>query len=740
MSFSTFIKSLIVWYRKRSWWFQLLVPVLIIIILSNIFYQHSIPDDSVPLRSNLIVFGLIYVNAIFLSILAFLIGRNVIKLIFDRRNNILGSKLRTKLVLAFAGLALVTNIVLFIFAGGLLHNALKQFFSVQIEDMVSGAVDVAKFQYASLRTLSLKATDRAVKKLSDEDLSPENHEILRKKLDQIRTSEGFFSITLYSDSGTQFERVANAISGIDSFEEPPHDTKAVQKSLNGNTQQLFEEKDAQQFIRTYIPSVISNKKFALVATLRIQPELSDAMGRVNDTFREYNQTKMFKAPLRSGYLLTLFLITAVLFFGAIWFGFYLSKQLTNPIQKLALATNRVAKGDYDTLIEEVGDDELGSLVRSFNSMLRDLKTTQDEVQRRGAFIETILSRLGVAVLALNKERAVLQVNESAQRLFDIKHYELGVSSVTSLLNEEILEKITPLLSAIEREDDVGQSPVIRECEVRHTHDGEERKLICTIGALNDKNGSRMGSLVLFDDITEITKAQSMAVWREVARRIAHEIKNPLTPIKLSAQRLLKLVKSSGEISSMIECSETIIQNVDSIKRLANEFSNFARMPTIELTEVSLNAICQEVISLYRSSKGEITYLFIPDESIPRLMLDPEQIKRAIINLFDNSIDVLKTKIAPEIRLKTFMDSKANQVTIEVIDNGPGIPAADKLRIFEPYYTTKKEGTGIGLGIVLSIVADHGGTIRVLDFAPVGARFVISLPVNIAGPTQRRLQS
>jgi two-component system nitrogen regulation sensor histidine kinase NtrY len=732
------------WWRARTTLTRSGILALLCLLTFNIVYRFFSPEESSPIKNNLLVFFLYYMSVVFLSVLAFLIGRNVVKLIFDRKHNILGSQLRTKLVVAFGGLALLTSFILFIFAGGLLSNALKAFFSVQIEDAVQGAVDIGKYQYGLLKKRGDEASQLVLSRIKQTHMLDDALSTIERQLEAERTQHQLYALTILDSDKQVVVSVRNAAASIETFQEPPFDSKAIQKALNQGVVELFEENNAQNFIRFYRPLMHRDKPYVLIATIRIDTELSGALSRVNDTFREYSQTKLFKDTLRSGYLITLLLVTGVTLFAAIWFGFYLSKQLTTPMQQLALATRRVARGDYETTIDVQGDDELSFLARSFNAMIQELKTTRDEAERRGTFIETILSRLGVSVIALDLQNRVTQINESSERLFFGGVRPQLDCDYREILPDSVATVVAPLLEAIDEND----SQSIREAEISvplkkiGVASEDETKLVCTVGALNDRSGTRIGSLMLFDDITELTKAQSIAVWREVARRIAHEIKNPLTPIRLSAQRLQKLLKDSEHSEKVLELASTIVQNVDGIKRLANEFSDFARMPTLELREASLDIICREVMQLYGHIGEDINLQYIPDPHIPPIMVDPEQIKRVLINLFDNAVDALKnlTDETKVIQLKTYLEPK--HIKIEVIDNGSGVPVADRIRIFEPYFTTKKEGTGLGLGIVLSIISDHQGTIKIMDNPPHGARFVITLPrlSPQSSTTQRRLAS
>jgi len=279
-----------------------------------------------------------------------------------------------------------------------------------------------------------------------------------------------------------------------------------------------------------------------------------------------------------------------------------------------------------------------------------------------------------------------------------------------------------------------------ERELVVTSGGRQLQIVCTAGQIVDAQKNWQGTVLIFDDITELVKAQHMSVWREVARRIAHEIKNPLTPIQLSAQRLEKIVGEGPQSEVVRECTATIVEHVASIKRLANEFSRFARMPTAEFHPTNLNALISDILAPYAESHPEIVFQLVADSRIPEVQMDAEQIRRVLINLVDNAVAALRGPHAGHehrIVLKTAYDRRAKIVSFEVADNGPGIKDSDKARIFEPYFTTKVEGSGLGLAIVTSILSDHQGEIRVYDNQPGGAKFIVELPLSPKQATQRR---
>jgi two-component system nitrogen regulation sensor histidine kinase NtrY len=317
-------------------------------------------------------------------------------------------------------------------------------------------------------------------------------------------------------------------------------------------------------------------------------------------------------------------------------------------------------------------------------------------------------------------------------------------SVYAVFQPADLERLQPILKAVNTAEDAEASVVEQELAIESQ--GRELKVLLTAGRIRKDATSRMGTVLLFDDITELTKAQQMAAWREVARRIAHEIKNPLTPIQLSAQRLQKLTHGAVEGSPIAESVQTIVENVDSIKRLANEFSNFSRMPTAELRRASLNALIADVLAPYAENHERITFQFIADGKAPDILMDREQVRRALMNLIENAANALLESSlswgaeSPRIVVRTEYLKARRVVLCEIIDNGPGVTSADKTRIFEPYFSTRKDGTGLGLAIVTSIVSDHQGVIRVFDNQPRGAKFQIEFPEEPRAVTQRKFVS
>jgi len=693
--------------------------------------------------SNILVFVLVNLIIVIICVLAFLVGRNVVKLIFDRRKNLLGSRLKLKLVAAFVGLSLVPLVFLYIFASGLLTRAIEDWFSSQVETSVTGAVEVARSHYAFVKETVEREGKYLVREV-ESSYGRSGMNGLRQTLELERKRVGLYSVQVLHSNSKVLVEDRNIASTIDAFREPAPDGSAVSQAMQGNLQVLSEERDYGHFIRAYLPVDIGNERNVLVATKRINPELTHAFNAVNNSYKEYEETKLLKKPLKSSALLTLTMITGLILFSAVWIAFYLAKEIAVPVQRLAEGVQAVAAGNYNVQVRVAGDDEISFLVRSFNSMTADLKRSTAVAERRRVYIETILSNLAVGVIAVDTTNRVTVVNSAAARILGCNERSVINCEIGAVLRPQDFEEIRPLLEVGQMTSDAYVAErTVSERQMTVVSEGTELKIICTAGQMMDAQDKWLGTVLIFDDITELAKAQHMSAWREVARRIAHEIKNPLTPIQLSAQRLQRLVLDNPVVT---ESAETIVQNVNSIKRLADEFSNFARMPTAELQESDLNSLISETISPFAESHSGIVFQLIADNKLPSIMIDREQIRRAIINLLDNAIAAIGREDGSvnagggKIVIKTSYDRRTKQCYIEVADSGPGIKSPDKTRVFEPYFTTKKKGTGLGLAIVTSIVADHQGQIRVYDNQPNGAKFIIELPLTPKDHTQRRFVS
>jgi two-component system nitrogen regulation sensor histidine kinase NtrY len=418
------------------------------------------------------------------------------------------------------------------------------------------------------------------------------------------------------------------------------------------------------------------------------------------------------------------MVTLLIIFSATWFGFHLAKDITVPIKELAEATHRIATGDLNFRIQMKAADEIGMLVQSFNQMTQDLQVSRMELEQRKKYMEIVLKNVAAGVVSIDEKGRITTINTSAEQMLEVRGETILDQEFSGVLAKEFVEEIEELFAEMR-----GSQRDSIEKQVTLNLKGKSLSLLINLTALKDEEGAPLGVVAVFDDLTKLIKAQRMAAWREVARRIAHEIKNPLTPIQLSAQRLRKryLEKLREDGTVFDECTRTIVKQVEELKGMVNEFSSFARMPASVLAPNHLNEIIQETLILFQEAHKNIRFQFVPHE-IPVLDIDRDQMKRVMINLIDNSITA--TGGDGEVRIQTDYDPKLRMVRVEVSDNGCGITEEDKSRLFEPYFSTKKSGTGLGLTIVNTIIADHQGYIRVRDNEPKGTTFLIELPVRV----------
>ena len=414
---------------------------------------------------------------------------------------------------------------------------------------------------------------------------------------------------------------------------------------------------------------------------------------------------------------------------------------------LAEGTREVAAGNLKYKVQVRADDEIGTLVDSFNRMTgdlaasqtkveetyRDLQAKHTEMEQRRRYTETVLETVATGVVSLDAGGRITTINGAAERLLGLPAASILAKTANAVFRPPEYAEIATLIQRMGRRRD---GMVEREVHLRR--DGQAVALLASATALRGPHGSYMGMVLAFDDLTELLKAQRLAAWREVAQRIAHEIKNPLTPIQLSAQRLRRRLttdRSPEEKRLLEEATATIIQEVEGLRQLVDEFSRFARMPALTPKPTDLARLLEGVVVLYRESHPSLAIRSAFSADLPSIEVDPDQIKRAVLNLVDNAVEAVGG--TGEVCVQTAWLPDSHRVRIEVTDDGPGITAEDRERLFMPYFSTKATGMGLGLPIVHQIVSDHGGTIRVEDNAPHGSRFVVELPVGrpVAAPVQ-----
>ncbi|MDQ3179444.1 MAG: ATP-binding protein, partial [Acidobacteriota bacterium] len=453
--------------------------------------------------------------------------------------------------------------------------------------------------------------------------------------------------------------------------------------------------------------------------------------------------------------LTLGVLTFLLIFASSWTALYIAKGLTVPIRALAEGADKIARGDLAHRVEVLAEDELALLVSAFNQMTDKLEENSAELEERRKYIETILQSLSTGVISFDGKNRVTTINQAAIEMFKLEDADFTQFELGKIVNEENRVILERLLARAKRIGQASEQTVLR----REFADGsaatnESLPVALTATALPKTIDNKTGVVLVIEDLSELITAQRASAWQEVARRMAHEIKNPLTPIQLSAERIAKRFSNSGfqipnskspaavsennlesgiwnpELTKVVdESTETILREVNSLKSMVDEFSRFARLPNVKLENGRLNDIIKQSVALYEDRFSDVRITLTLAENLPNAMLDVEQIRRVLVNLIENAFEAFdKSQTDKQIFVKTFHDAARDLIVMEVSDNGSGIAPIDFQKLFQPYFSTKGRGTGLGLAIVQRIVSEHRGKIKAVANKPNGAKFIIEIPV------------
>lgn len=722
--------------RKRKRELIIILVVLLSVILLTLLQAYlTATEKQLPITKNILIYGLININITLLLLLIFLVVRNVVKLLFERRKGVFGAKLRTRLVVAFVGLSIVPTVLLFWVSAGFITATIESWFSSQVEQSLAKSLEVAKTYYINSSENAIYYAQQISRAITQHRLLNEpNLEKLKGFIKQKQEEYNLGVVEVFSSTREELVKAMNPQVPEKSF--ISSESELVQQGLEGKEITKIQPAGRGELIRGVVPIYSTWKSDDVVGVLVVNYyvpiSLTAKTQSISSAFQEYKQLELQKNPIKTAFLMILAIVTLLIIFSATWFGFYLSKRLTDPIQKLAEGTNRIAHGDLDFTIEAVADDEMGSLVNSFNKMTADLKSatndlkeTNLELERRRRYMEIILKNVAAGVVSIDEKSRVTTINKSAEHILKIKTGESLNKTYDKVFSTAQMEVIRELIKEM-----ITTGRGTFEHQIKLSFPDNIIELLVSGTILKDEAGKYLGLVLVFEDLTHLQKAQRAAAWREVARRIAHEIKNPLTPIQLSAQRLRKKYKdrfaSDGKVFD--ECTKIIINQTKEIKNLVNEFSSFARMPATNPRPNDLSKVIRESISLFKELPKNISFEFIERDKIPICDLDKDQMKRAIVNILDNAVDAIENK--GKITIETSYEKVFQIAKIEIADTGCGIPQEEKLKLFEPYFSTKKSGTGLGLSIVSSIIADHSGYIRARDNYPKGTRFIIELPVKV----------
>lgn len=708
----------------------------------------------------LLLYALSTLNFLAFVTLLFVLLRNVLKLVRERRSARLGSKFKSRLVSYAIGLSLLPVLLLFFFSFGLLNRSIDRWFGEPARQIVDGARAIED-SYLQKEGADLVGIARAIaRNLSLGQRSDYDTKQFRSSLDQEMAEYNLSLARLVVPTGRQ------TIQRGEKNVEPD-----IEETLNAAEQQVrggadafsgSDEGDSPTAIfiiaAVRIPNAASDPRAFIIAR-EFPPELTARAATISEQHENFHSLLGKIKRIKAIYILLLAAVTLLLIFSASWLALYVARGITVPIQALAEATDRVARGDFAHPVEVVAEDELAVLVKSFNQMAAMLAENRERLERaaedlsrinlalddRRRYIETVLESLSTGVISTDENAAIATINRSALWMLSLKDKpEIG-TPINRVVEGPQGEELAALCRRARRSE-IAQT----EIEFKRA-DGSLLSTATTAIALRSSEGAIEGLVIVIEDLTDLIQAERAAAWSEVARRMAHEIKNPLTPIQLSAERIMRNyergvgVHAEPRFNEVVrEGTTTIVREVAALQRMVEEFSRFARLPEARPAEASLNEVVRDAVSLYAERLDGIRIDCRLSDDLPMMWLDTEQVKRVLVNLIDNAVEALSSEgenggngssdghsasVERLIELESSYSKASDSVRLIIADTGHGISPRDRDKLFLPKFSTRSRGTGLGLAIVSHIVADHKGRVWVEDNQPCGARFIIELPAG-----------
>ena len=689
------------------------------------------PDSNQQLLFFAGLSALIFLLFVALSVV---LGRNLLKLYAERRLGVIGSKFRTRLVVVSLLLSFLPVIALFWFSYGLMNRSIDKWFSQPVEEVRADTAAMAALisdyagQNATTEAKAIADSDEVAGAFANQNFSA----ALSEFREHISTLQGGFVVAVENGNAE-----TNLLM--------PAPWKAIKAQFPLQQALRGEHPHFQWNGTDYIVGAAPVRKGAIAVAMPLPAKFAETEKQIRESQQRYIELARQRKLVRRTYIGFLSLLTVLVLFASTWLALFLSKLVNRPVAALAAGTEAISKGQLDYRVDIRATDELAELVQSFNSMAeqlqssrgmieassRDLGAANEALERRRRYIETVLESIPTGVISIDATRHVTLVNAALLRMFysDRSEYaspaELTTLPLADVLPSEVLADLEPLLR---RSDRMGMTAANLELILPRA----KLNVAITVAALAH-GAERLGYVLVFEDLSDLLRAQKQAAWREVARRVAHEIKNPLTPIALSAERIQRHLGRGGvpdEASQkvILACAETIGNAVETVRALVDEFSVLARFPAPHPQPASLNSLVESALTMFNGRLDGIRVHTELSADLPSVMADPEAIKRAIANLVDNAAEAMRDSIVREVTISTALMPSRDVVELVVSDTGHGVSREMKERLFLPYFSTKQRGTGLGLAIVSRIVEDHHGSIRVEENKPVGSRFVVELPV------------
>ena len=710
--------------RGRELWVSLFLALSLLLLVWLEIRLFSF-GQQLPLNQSIFFFGLVNFNLILLLGLSFFILRNLFKAFVERRRGVLGNSLKSRLIAAFLGFSVIPTALMFVIALFYINSSFDRWFSDKMQDVLKSALEVSTEYYSSAKKKNFNAAFILAGRLDEVTI-----EEWKPMIEQFRSEQSLDVVEVYQD--LESDRLISMTDDQTFPVIPTVKIDRLRKSLSKKVELAeMDTLDQGKLIRVMVPL----KKY--VGAVAISSFIPGSMiSKMENVAVAYEEMKGLNYPLKSIYVIVLILMTSMILVCSVWFGLYIAKHLSMALESLGDATQKVAEGQFQKVNLVAAEYEVQQLANNFNFMIDalkksrketveandSLKLTLKELDQRRRYMQVVLSNVNTGVISLDDQDRITMINDKAAKLLKLDAGKYLNQSAETVLGEKyyrlfrqmVLRMKSHKLASVQKE-------IVFDLKTASVPS------VLKISPLYNEKGEDIGKVVAFDDLTDLIQGQRAAAWKEVARRIAHEVKNPLTPIKLSAQRLRKKFSSEIDDPAFASCIDMIVDQTDSLKHLINEFSQFARLPETRPRLSNLNDLMEKVLLFYEQAHRKVKFVGRLDNQIEPFFLDPEQLKRAIFNLVQNSVRAVEKGENPEIHLQTELDKKLSIVTISVIDNGENLNEDDLRRMFEPYYSKSPGGTGLGLTIVKKIVEDHNGFVRMTRNEPRGLVAQVELP-------------
>lgn len=703
---------------KREAYFSL---AIIFVFGLLVYVQTHLPffKRFLPVGENKAVIAILNINLLLILLLIFLIIRVLVKSTIEKRMGVWGGGLKTKLILTMLSVSVISSFGLFVLATWFYYGGMDKWFSEKIEQTVDNARELSEFYYQDTFGRYERIGRILAEEIERKGLLTRNRQLGASIRNQAHVHAlGYLAV---------YDREGKALAAFSTLPE------GISQKISQQMTTLMNEKKARQIIplrhgeAIITSTILKNEQGEAAGILflgdSIRVKGTQGIKEISATYEQFQKARPLKKIVKYGFTIPLFLVTILGVFLAVWVGVKMSNEITVPLERMKEGASIIAKGRFDIDLQDMGKDEIGTLVAAFNAMARDLKITKDEIEEKRRYMEVILDNVGTGIISTDEKGTVLLLNRAAKQILGIGEDDWIGKPLRSLMGDDFKSIIRSFLG--EMKDGGGHSAV------KELHVNIQNQTIYTrtsLTTLRDETGEKTGYIATFDDITHIVTAEKLATWREIAKKLTHEIKNPLTPIRLSAERIRRrlLPHAEGKDREVLDETTSVILNAsEDIKVIVNELTKLTHASPV-LTVEDLNEIVEEAVSSYRNLYHNIAFT-VDATDIPRFRMSRDDIRRAIVNLLSNAIKAIDSAQGL-IVATTHYDGEKGVAFVEVADTGPGIADEDKARMFDPYFSKSRDGLGLGLAIVQSIVLEHNGKVYVKDNLPHGARMIIELPV------------